>query len=63
TKIQTRSSLDGIPGVGARRKRALLTHFGSVRNIERAGLTDLENVNGVSRKVARAIFDWYHTDP
>ncbi len=63
TKIQTRSSLDGIPGVGARRKRALLNHFGSVRNIERAGLTDLENVNGVSRKVARAIFDWYHTDP
>ena len=59
---RTRSALDDIPGVGARRKRALLNHFGSVRNIERAGLSDLENVDGISRTVARTVFDWFHAE-
>lgn len=59
---QTRSALDDIPGIGARRKRALLNHFGSVRNIERAGVTDLENVDGISRTVARTVFDWFHAE-
>ena len=60
---QTRSVLDEIPGIGARRKRALLNHFGSVRNIERAGLSDLEAVDGISRTVARTVFDWFHAEP
>jgi len=62
-KAQTHSSLDDIPGIGARRKRALLNHFGSVRNIERAGVADLESVDGISRTVAQTIFDWYHAEP
>ena len=59
---RTRSALDDIPGVGARRKRALLNHFGSVRNIERAALSDLETVDGISRTVARTVFDWFHAE-
>ena len=59
---QTRSALDDIPGIGARRKRALLNHFGSVRNIERAGLSDLESVDGISHTVARTVFDWFHAE-
>ena len=59
---RTHSALDDIPGVGARRKRALLNHFGSVRNIERAGLSDLETVDGISRTVARTVFDWFHAE-
>ncbi|MCY4064829.1 MAG: excinuclease ABC subunit UvrC [Rhodospirillaceae bacterium] len=59
---RTRSALDDIPGVGARRKRALLNHFGSGRNIERAGLSDLETVDGISRTVARTVFDWFHAE-
>jgi excinuclease ABC subunit C len=59
-KALGRSALDRIPGVGARRKRALLSHFGSVRAIETAGLLDLERVPGVSKAVAKAVYDAFH---
>jgi len=55
--------LDDVPGVGARRKRALLQHFGSARAVTRAGLADLESVNGISAKVAHAIYDHFHGNP
>ena len=60
SKALGRSALDRIPGIGARRKRALLSHFGSVRAIETAGLLDLERVPGVSKGVARAVYDAFH---
>jgi excinuclease ABC subunit C len=56
----TRSALDRVPGVGARRKRALLGHFGSAEGVRQAGLLDLEQVPGISRAVARAIYDHFH---
>jgi excinuclease ABC subunit C len=55
-----RSTLDRVAGVGAKRKRALLSHFGSARAIEQAGLLDLEQVPGISRAVARAVYDHFH---
>tara|TARA_R110002110_G_scaffold18212_4_gene76725 strand:+ start:666 stop:2600 length:1935 start_codon:yes stop_codon:yes gene_type:complete len=55
--------LDDVPGVGAHRKRALLQHFGSARAVTRAGLADLESVNGISAKVAHAIYDHFHGNP
>ena len=55
-----RSVLDRVPGVGAKRKRALLSHFGSAKGVEQAGLADLERVPGIDRAVARAIFDYFH---
>jgi excinuclease ABC subunit C len=55
-----RSALDAVPGIGAKRKRALLGHFGSVRAIETAGLLDLEQVPGISKAVAKAIYDAFH---
>jgi excinuclease ABC subunit C len=55
-----RSALDRIPGVGPKRKRALLSHFGSVQAIERAGLLDLEGVPGIDRAVAKAVYDHFH---
>lgn len=57
-----RSALDEIPGIGAKRKRALLHHFGSARSVERAGLADLEAVEGISRQVAKSIYDHFHSD-
>lgn len=54
-----RSALDGVPGIGAVRKRALLTHFGSAEGVRQAGLADLERVPGVSKAVARAIYDHF----
>ncbi len=55
-----RSALDTVPGIGAKRKKALLGHFGSVRAIETAGLLDLERVPGISKAVAKAIYDVFH---
>jgi len=55
-----RSQLDEIPGVGPARKRALLHHFGSARAIARAGLADLEAAPGISRSVAKKVYDHFH---
>jgi len=55
--------LDNVPGVGASRKRALLHHFGSAKAVSRAGLADLLTVEGISEKVARAVYDHFHGNP
>ena len=55
-----RSILDEVPGIGPRRKRALLNHFGSARAVSGAGLADLEQVEGISNAVANAIYDHFH---
>ncbi len=52
--------LDEIGGVGAARKRALLQHFGSAKAVAGASLADLESVGGVSRTLAKKIFDFFH---
>ena len=61
-KRMDRSTLDSISGVGPGRKRALLNHFGSARAVETAGLTDLESVTGISKGVARRIYDFFHPE-
>jgi excinuclease ABC subunit C len=60
TKALGQSPLDEIAGVGARRKRALLHHFGSARTVARAGLGELERVAGISKTVAKKIYDHFH---
>ena len=62
TKALGRSPLDEIDGVGARRKQALLHHFGSARAVARAGLGELERVSGISKTVAKKIYDHFHPD-
>ena len=61
-KARARSALDEIPGVGPRRKKALLHRFGSARGVSQAGLADLETVDGISSRVARAIHDHFRAD-
>jgi len=39
----------------------LLAHFGSARAVSAAGLQDLEAVEGISKAVARQIFDWFYS--
>ena len=53
--------IDSVPGIGPRRKKALLAHFGSARAVSAAGLQDLEAVDGISKTVARQIFDWFYS--
>ena len=52
--------LDDVPGVGATRKRALLTHFGSAKAVSRADLADLKAVDGISDTLAETIYDFFH---
>ena len=56
-----RSELDAIAGIGASRKKALLTHFGAARAVAEAGVEDLEKVKGISRAVAQRIYDHFHS--
>jgi len=56
------SPLDEIPGIGARRKQALLHHFGSARSVARAGIAEIERVAGISKAVAKKVYDHFHTD-
>ncbi|MBO6673670.1 MAG: excinuclease ABC subunit UvrC [Rhizobiales bacterium] len=51
--------LDEVGGIGPTRKRALLNAFGSVKGIKRAGLSDLEQVPGISQTLARTIYDHF----
>lgn len=51
--------LDDIPGIGATRKRALLQHFGSAKAVARAGLSDLQAVDGISEAMAKTIADYF----
>lgn len=59
-KAAGKSPLDDAPGIGPTRKKALLLHFGSAREAARAGLADLEKVPGISRAVAKKIYDYFH---
>ena len=62
SKAVTKSPLDAISGIGAKRKKALLHHFGSARAVGQSGLADLEAVEGISRSMANKIYDWFHPE-
>lgn len=53
------SPLDGIPGIGARRKRDLLRHFGSAREVESASLEELIRVPGLSNTLAETVYRYF----
>ena len=56
------AGLQEIPGIGPSRKRALLHHFGTLKEIERASIADLGKVPGVSAESARKIFEYFHSN-
>ncbi len=60
TKAIGQSVLDTVPGIGGKRKKALLHHFGSARDVAAASLDDLEQVPGLGKAVARTIYDHFH---
>ena len=59
-KSLTISTLDEVPGIGPSRKRALLMHFGTARAVKSAALDDLERAPGISKAMARLIYDFFH---
>ena len=60
-KARKQSLLEDIPGVGAKRRRELLRHFGSAKAIENASVEELSKIKGISDAVARTIYDHLHT--
>lgn len=61
-KARQRSRLEDIPGIGAKRRKALLQHFGSVREIESASIEEIAKVSTISRALAEEIYLHLHPD-
>lgn len=59
-KARTTSPLEGIPGIGPRRRGQLLRHFGGLHGVSRASVDDLVRAPGVSRAIAQRIYDLFH---
>lgn len=59
-KARRESRLEGIPGLGPKRRAALLNHFGGMQGIARAGPEEIAKVPGISRGLARAIYEGFH---
>ncbi|MBC6695703.1 excinuclease ABC subunit UvrC [Terrisporobacter mayombei] len=58
-KSLTKSTLDDIPGVGEKRKKALLSHFKSIEEIKNASEDELSQVEGLNRSVAENIYNYF----
>jgi excinuclease ABC subunit C len=56
------SPLDGIPGLGPKRRRALLRQFGGLQAVSRAGIEEINGVPGISRQLAQAVYEHLHAD-
>ncbi len=61
-KARTTSVLEHVPGVGAKRRRDLLTQFGGWQEVAGAGVDDLAKVKGISKGLAQRIFDAFHSE-
>jgi len=59
-KKRKTSSLESIPGVGAKRRRELLRHFGSAKGVENASAIELKKIVGISATLAQTIYDYFH---
>ena len=53
------SPLDAVTGIGAKRKKSLLHHFGSAKAVAQAGVKDLEAVTGISKAMAQKLYDFF----
>jgi excinuclease ABC subunit C len=54
------SPLEGIPGIGPKKRRELLRHFGGIQGVRQASAGDLQKVNGISAALAEIIYDRFH---
>lgn len=59
-KARKQSLLESIPGIGAKRRRELLRHFGSAAAVENASMEELKKIPGISANIARSIYDHLH---
>lgn len=59
-KTMSASPLDGVAGIGPKRKKALLHHFGSARAVTNASVAEIAAVEGISQSVAQQIYAHFH---
>jgi excinuclease ABC subunit C len=60
SKARKVSNLEAIPGLGPKRRRELLKHFGGQQEIKKASAAELAKVAGISRKLAENIYEYLH---
>lgn len=60
-KVKTTSSLESIPGVGAKRRQSLLKYMGGLHGLKRASMAEIEKVPGISAELAEIIYDHLHS--
>ena len=61
-KSRKTSPLEGIPGIGPKRRQRLLKHFGGLQGVARAGVEDLARIDGISLQLAQQIYEAFHAE-
>ncbi|UNG16677.1 excinuclease ABC subunit UvrC [Stutzerimonas zhaodongensis] len=61
-KARTTSTLEGVPGIGPKRRRELLKHFGGLQELSRASLDEIAKAPSISKKLAESIYAALHSE-
>ena len=61
-KNMLRSEIDNIENIGPKRKKNLILYFGSIQEVKKADLKQLEKVPGINRNVAKAIYNYFRVN-
>ncbi|MGI8908318.1 MAG: excinuclease ABC subunit UvrC [Candidatus Sumerlaeaceae bacterium] len=62
-KANRRSMLDEIPGIGPKRKKTLLQHFGSLSALKQATVDQIREVPGMGREASESVYQFLHAPP
>jgi len=62
SRSMTESLLDGVPGLGDTRSKALLARFGSLKRLRAASVEDVQTVPGIGRRTAESVVAALHRD-